>query len=167
MKQSQAVYQATKSVCEDNGVHFEDGMNAADIVTKEMRASIYSILCEGFKSGTIDLADTESNRAKLSNDAELRKYVSGLVNNWFRKDTRMNGGGKYTPKNPGSRAGQTDPEVKQLRLLLKSGQLNEEQAHIVQARLDERVAELSAKSQPKIDFSVLPAELREQLGINE
>jgi len=47
----------------------------------------------------------------LADDAKLRSYCSGLQSNWLRKDTRLNGGVKYVAKNPGSRAGSTDPKA--------------------------------------------------------
>jgi hypothetical protein len=166
MKQSQAVYQATVSVFEQHGISFEDGINVADHISKDMRAAICGIVTEGFRSGEVELKDTPANKAKLADESELKKYVSGLVNNWHRKDTRMNGGDQYQPKNPGSRTGQSDPEIKQLRLLLKSGQLSAEQTDIVQSRLDEKLAEIAAtKAKVEVDFSALPAELKAKLGI--
>jgi hypothetical protein len=166
MNQREAVFQATIKVLEEQGVQFEKGMDVSEHMSKSARASICAIITEGFKSGTVEFKDTPSNQAKLADESELKKYVSGLVNNWHRKDTRLNGGDQYQPKNPGSRTGNTDPEIKQLRLLMKSGQLTSEQATIVQARLDEKLAAMAAaKAKTEVDFSALPEDLKAKLGI--
>jgi hypothetical protein len=157
MKQRQAVFQAVINV-----MGKQDG---AYTPTTDQRASIINIVAEGIHRGEVDFSD--SAKAKYDTFEKVKSYTSGMVSNWLRKDPELNGGSKYTPKNPGSRTGQTDPEVKQLRLLMKSGQLSHEQAEIVKARLEERLAEIQASKAKdvEIDFSVLPAELREQLGI--
>ena len=110
-----------------------------------------TILFEGFRSGTIEL-DREFT------DQELKSYVSGLQSNWLRKDKRLNGGIAYVAKNPGSRAGSGDPQLKAMRGLLASLTDPTERAE-VQRYIDQRVAELSKAKQPEIDVNSLPAEL--------
>ena len=60
---------------------------------------------------------------KYSTIEKMRSYASGLVNNWFRKDIRLNGGMKYEVKNPGSRQGAGDQQLKALKTLrdMKAG----------------------------------------------
>ena len=155
MKQREAVYQAVMSVCD-----FEGKCEP----TKEERAQIINIVTQGIMSGDVDFS--EAAHAKYSTEPEVKKYTSGLVSNWLRKDKRLNGGVQYVPANPGSRTGSQDPEIKNLKLLIKSGRLNEEQTEKVQARIDEKVAELRAsKVEQAIDLDAIPAELREQLGL--
>lgn len=169
MKQRDAVYNAVTSVLSDNDIHFEDGMNATDLLTKEFRSSVHTIVTEGFSSGSIEFADTPANQAKLADPSKLSSYVSGLISNWFRKDMRLNGNVKYTPKNPGSRVGSTDPQLKALRQLAKqfSG-VDETKFTKIQGEIDIRVAAIQAERAKKvaIDYSVLPTDLIENLGLS-
>ncbi len=147
MNQKEAVYQA---VCNVTG-HTGEG---AVTISKEQRAQVNAILFEGFRSGKISIEREFS-------DADLKAYVSGLQSNWLRKDTRLNGGTKYVAKNPGSRAGSTDPQLKALRAVLASGTLPDGvTTEEIQMHIDARVAELSkAKIVKTVDFSALPADL--------
>lgn len=160
--QRQAVYQAVISVLNEAGIFFEDGQNAKEVMTKEHRAQVNTILAFGFTSGEIELKDTESNRTKLSDPSEMKEYVSGLQSNWLNKDTRLNGGVDHEIKNPGSRAGTGDSQLKALRSLLAISTDTVDKAEL-QGYIDARVTEI-AKTKPKasvtIDFSSLPAELQ-------
>jgi hypothetical protein len=151
MKQSEAVYNAVKSVCEENNVEFHDGIDAKAVLTKEMRSQVNTILFEGFKSGTIALD-------KEMSDTELKGYVSGLQSNWLRKDKRLNGNTKYAPKNPGSRFGASDEQLKALRALMANVTSDAERAEI-QGYIDERTAAIRASKAPKVDISSLPEAL--------
>lgn len=144
MTQKEAVFSAIVNVCgtQDGAYH----------PTKEERASVNQILFEGFRSGTIEL-DREYS------DSELRAYVSGLQSNWLRKDKRLNGGTQYVAKNPGSRAGSTDPQVKAMRALLATKTDASERAEI-QAFIDKRVAEIKPAKTVTINVADLPAELQ-------
>lgn len=145
MSQKEAVFTAVTNVV--------GSFDGACTPTKEQRASINQVLCEGFKSGKIAL-DREFS------DSDLKQYVSGLISNWLRKDTRLNGGEKYAAKNPGSRAGSTDPQLKAMRALLTTVSSSEEKAEI-QGYIDARVSEIAKTKQVKVvDFSALPADLQ-------
>jgi hypothetical protein len=152
--QKEAVYAAVVNVLAEHGIKFEDGMDVAPLMTRERRAQVNQILFEGFRSGSIEL-----NREFT--DSELAAYVSGLQSNWIRKDKRLNGGVQYVAKNPGSRAGSSDPQIKALRALLSTLTSEEERAE-VQSYIDARLKEIAAsKAKPvSIDFSSLPADLR-------
>jgi len=167
MNQKHAVYSATVNVLTDADIQFEDGMDIKPIMNDQLRAKIMAVLCAGFKAGDIDFKDTPANNEKLRDDAKLNSYVSGLVNNWFRKDKRFNGNTVYKAKNPGSRTGQQDPTVRALRNLLKT-ELTPEQSARVQEELDERVAEIKASKAQSVEviFSDLPEGLADELGIN-
>jgi hypothetical protein len=167
MKQSDAVTAAVVSVCADAGVEFEVGTTVADdVVTDTMRKSISEILCEGFRAGAIELSDTPSNRDKLASPPKLNQYVSGLISNWFRKGPDLNGSTKYQPKNPGSRAGQSDPQLKALMLLATKFKGTDKEAELfrhIQLR-KEQIAATKAKT-VTIDLSALSPELIAQLGL--
>lgn len=145
ISQKEAVFQAVKNVCGE-----QDG---AYTPSKEQRAQVNGILFEGFRKGTIEL-DREFS------DTDLKSYVSGLQSNWLRKDKRLNGGVAYVAKNPGSRAGSGDPQLKALRALMTTDISATERAE-VQSYIDARIMEINATKAKKVtvDFSALPADL--------
>ena len=145
MSQKEAVFQAVKNVC---------GEQESYSPSKEQRAQVNAILFEGFRTGTIEL-DREFT------DSDLKSYVSGLQSNWLRKDKRLNGNVSYVAKNPGSRAGSGDPQLKAMRALLTTLSEPSEIAE-VQSHIDARVATIQsekAKKSVTVDFSALPADL--------
>lgn len=145
MSQKEAVFQA---VCNVTG-HKGEGTVS---ISKEQRAQVNAILFEGFRAGSIEL-DREYT------DSDLKGYVSGLQSNWLRKDKRLNGGVQYAAKNPGSRAGSTDPQLKAMRALLSTLTDETERAE-VQSYIDAKISEINATKQAKVvDFSALPADL--------
>jgi hypothetical protein len=136
--------------------------------TKEQRAAITHILCEGFRQGTIQFEKTLSNQEKLASDSKLSAYVSGLISNWLRKDTRLNGGAKYEIQNPGSRAGQGDEQMKTLRALAKQFE-GTDKAILISAQIEKRKSELAAqksKSTPltQEQIDALPEDVKQALG---
>jgi hypothetical protein len=146
MNQKEAVYAA---ICSVTG-HTGEGTLE---ISKEQRAQVNMILFEGFRANKIQL-DREFS------DSDLKSYVSGLQSNWIRKDKRLNGGIAYTAKNPGSRAGSGDPELKALRNLMSTLSKPEDKAE-VQGYIDARVAAINAtKVTATVDFSALPADLQ-------
>lgn len=153
MSQKEAVFQAVNSVLKESGISVEEGTNVNTHMTKELRAQVNSILFEGFKSGSIEIEREFS-------DSDLKAYVSGLQSNWLRKDKRLNGGTSYVAKNPGSRVGSSDPQLKAMRTLLSTLTTEEEKAE-VQGYIDARVQEINASKAKKvtIDYNSLPADL--------
>ena len=150
--QKEAVFTAVSNVLSQNGTPIVEG--EAVEMNKELRAQVNAILFEGFRSGTIELDKTDIS------DSDLKGYVSGLQSNWLRKDKRLNGGTQYVAKNPGSRAGSGDAQLKAMRALMTTLTTESEKAE-VQAYIDARVTEINASKAKKvtIDFSVLPADL--------
>lgn len=148
MKQKDAVKQAILNVCGPT--------DAAYVPSTEQRAQINTILFEGFRADKIAIKGGHAVRT----DANLKAYVSGLTSNWLRKDTSLNGGVKYVAKNPGSRAGNSDAQLKNLRALLTTLSDESEKSE-VQGYIDARMSELSAAKQAKtVDYSALPADLQ-------
>lgn len=153
ISQKEAVYNAVVSAVNDAGVSVESSY--AQAVTKEIRANVVNILAQGFKSKEISLDKT------FTEVAELRAYCSSLISNWLRKDKRLNGGESHAPKNPGSRLGNSDPQIKALRSLLKVQEDEDKKEEILQF-IDHRLKELNLNNpkQSQIDYDALPAELR-------
>lgn len=152
--QKEAVYNAVTSVLSENNITFTEGTDVSTLMTKELRAQVNAVLVEGFTSGSIELDRSFS-------ESELKAYVSGLQSNWLRKDKRLNGGGKYTAKNPGSRVGASDPQLKAMRQLLSTLTTDADKAE-VQSAINSRVSEIQASKAKKvsIDTSVLPDSLK-------
>jgi hypothetical protein len=149
MTQKEAVFSAVTNVCTAT-----DGVFSP---TKEQRAQINMILFEGFKAGNI------AYDGDLPADSELKAYVSGLQSNWLRKDKRLNGGVAYVAKNPGSRSGATDPQIRAMRALLATKTNPVERAEI-QKFIEARLVVLKPAITTNIDVEALPEELRHLVG---
>lgn len=153
MNQREATFQAIVNVLKESGVAFESGVTVVKPkMTKEMRAAVNVILFNGFRAGTIELD-------VVKDDSELRSYVSGLQSNWLNKDTRLNGNQKHEIKNPGSRAGSGDAQLKALRGLMAQASSEAEKSEI-QGYIDNRTAELAKTKKVVVNFDDLPAELK-------
>lgn len=153
MKQREAVYSATTEVLASKGIEFVPGTtDVRDVVTTDVRKEIADRVVNLFKSGQVEFKGTDSNQAKLNDDKLLRNYVTGLITNWFNKDTKLNGGAKYEAKNPGVRAGSADPQLKELRLLKKHLEIKGDQDKIarVEEAIQARIAELKAEKAPTL-----------------
>lgn len=168
MNQREAVYNATKSTLKDMGITFEDGSNISEIMTEDIRKKVHAIVVQSFKDGKVEFKDTPSNQEKLSDDSKLNSYVSGLISNWYRKDKRFNGNTKYTAKNPGSRSGQGDPQLKALKQLYKQFEgTDEDKAAEIKKHIDVRLSEIAAEKAKKVEINLnaIPDELKEALDL--
>jgi len=165
MNQKEGVFAAINSVLTEADKTIVDGEKVE--LTDTERASVTMIVAEGLHAG--DISMSADAKAKYDTVDKLKtKYVPGLVSNWLRKDLRLNGGEKYKAKNPGSRAGQGDEQLKNLKLL-KQTITDPEQQVKVQEAIDARIAEIKKEKAEKIevDMSKIPAELLEQLGYSK
>ena len=153
LSQKEAVYNAVKQVCSENGKSFEDGQKHD--LSKSEREQVVSIVMAGFENNEVELKSEQEN---------LKSYTGGLVSNWLRKDKRLNGGTTYVPTNPGSRTGQSDDQVKNMRILLGTLPEGSEEFTQVESAIETRIAEIKAekaKSKAKeIDADFIPAELQ-------
>lgn len=144
MTQGEAVYNAVVEVL---GEKPTGKVELTDAQLKQVEERV--ILA--FKNG-------ETIHSKNPDESGLRKYVPGLVNNWLRKDLRLNGGTPYQAKNPGSRSGGGDESVKAMKTLL-SMTTDADARTAIQLEIDKRVAELKPKVE--IDIEKLPESLRQ------
>jgi len=147
MKQKDAVFNAVVAV---KGT---SDFSGAVTLTKEERSTVASTLFAGIRNGTVASGD----ELKSADDTKLTGYISGLVSNWLRKDTRLNGGVAYVAKNPGTRTGSGDESLKAMRALYGSTTDEEARAEI-QSEIDKRIAELKPKK--VINVAALPESLR-------
>ena len=164
ISQGKAVYVATVEVLGASGVEFDPSVPAAEQVDQTTRGQIVERVVDMFRSGEAVMKESESNRAKLSNTTELRKYVVGLIHNWYKKSRELNGGIAYVPARTGTRT--SDPEMRELRKLLKSYEEGTAQRQAIADRIALRQAELdAAKPKATADLSKISPELRSLLGL--
>ena len=149
MSQKEAVYSAITGMFELTG-------EGPVELSREQKHEVIAVLMVGFETGKISYA------GEVPTGKDLRNYCSGLLNNWLRKDTRLNGGIKHQPKNPGSRTGSSDPQVQALRKL-QAVQTDPTKVAEIQVYIDKRIAELAPKQE--VNVEALPAELRAKFGI--
>lgn len=154
MNQKTAAYNAIVSVITRAGIEFIESVTIAkDVMTKEMRAQVNQILFEGFRAGEIELG-------REYDDKELKTYVSGLQTNWLNKDDRLTGGVKHVAKNPGSRAGSGDAQLKALRGLMTKATDDAERQEI-QGYIDARLEAIGTKKKTvEVNYDDLPEELK-------
>lgn len=155
--QKETVFNA---VCSIIGNDFKEGMDCGAWfkARPDEKAKLQTIVLEAFDSGTCEIKNEQAN---------MNTYVAGMISNHLRKDVRINGGEKYTAKNPGSRAGQGDPQIKEARKLLKTLAEGSAEAAKCQAFIDAKVAAVKAekaKASVAIDVTALPEELRGLVG---
>lgn len=155
--QKEAVYAAVKAYLDDKGIAHDDGQLVT--LDKEGRKTVIEMISQAAMSG--NMAFSTDAKAKYDTIEKVRDYSNGLLSNWLRKDTRLNGGSPYAAKNPGSRAGQGDATVKALRAL-KTQLADKTQIEVVDAELQKRLGELRASKtkQVQIDISKLPESVR-------
>lgn len=160
VNQKTATCNALLSVLADRGVNYElNGETPIkEVLTDSDKEKVRGMLFTMFRAGEIEYK--EAFQSKVDDDSELKKYISGLVNNWIRKNKEFNGGQVYKAKNPGSRAGSQDPQIKAMRALL-SQTTDESAKKAIQAEIDKKLAEIRAeKNKVEIDVDLLPEHLR-------
>jgi hypothetical protein len=146
--QKEAVFSIVLAVFSHFNVKFEPSKtNAREIV--DGNASMK----EQIIAGLVDCFQTK--QAPLESPQEdLKKYCVGLLNNWLRRDTRLNGGIKYQGK-----VGNADPSIREARKLLNT-LTDESQKAVVAATIEEMVAAKKKSKEPTIDVSKLPESLK-------
>lgn len=166
MNQRQGVYVTTMNVLGEHGISFDDGGDVSAVVTDKIRGDIMNVIVAGFQAGEIEMS--EEGRAKYAEEKKLRCYVSGLISNWFRKDPRLNGNVKHEIKNPGSRAGAGDDQLKALKLIREAKADDAEAVAAIDAAIEMRKTELKASKQVTLteeQLSKIPADLKAKLGL--
>lgn len=161
MKQSEAVLLYVKALLGDQ---YQAGVAIKSYITDQQADEVIDAVTQSIKDGETDMSVLA--REKHNDDKKLRKYVSGMVDNWFRKGKDLNGGVKYEAKNPGSRAGSANPEIKVSKQLLTKliAEGRSEDAAAVQEYIDAELAKLAEAKAPTIDADKLPEQLRKYVG---
>ena len=156
MKQAAAVVSATLEVL---GNDFNHSQPVLTYITKAQIETIVDFVTAQILAGEVEFGAKE----KYDTDAKVRAYTKGMVNNWHRKSLQLNPT-KYEAKNPGSRAGSSDPMVREMKKLkaqlIAAG--DDDTAAEVEAQIQARISEVkpTSKSLPPINESQLPESLR-------
>ena len=167
LSQHSAVVNATKTWF---GERFRDGVDVKEYATKDDKRAIALAVAEGMLAGEIELSDAARAKYGESIETLVSKYVVGMVTNWFNKSKELNGGTKYETKNPGSRAGSSDDQIKQMKLLRKQLETlgNADGVAQVDAAIANRLAEINvakaATTAPAINIELLPESVRGLIG---
>ena len=148
MNQREATFNAISKV-----TTIVNPMTLSDVHRKE----VLTHLVAAFMSGQVDL--NSGKEEKMSNPNKMKSYCIGLLNDFLRKDKRVNGGEKYEAKNPGSRSGNTDETVRELRKLKKSLGTDTSKTEIIDQEIEKCLAETVKAKAPKIDYSKIPANI--------
>lgn len=135
-----------------------------DVMTTEQKKEFRTIIFNGFKAGEINMSEEASAKYLNGDDSALQKYVTGLVDNWVRKTPEFNNmfpesGGVYRAKNPGSRAGSGDEQIRALRALKKTVTDSTVLAEIEDS-IKSRLAEIKPAQTVEINVDALPEHLR-------
>ena len=157
MKQVQAVVDITKVVL---GNRFVTHAPVTHYLTHDDREEIARRVANGISNGEIYVKPAK--KQKFSNDKELRKYVMGMINNWFKKSKELNGNVEHRTAKPGLRKYPSDPALREMKKLRAQLELagETETLLIVDAQIEARIAAIDAEKQPKIDASKLPDKLK-------
>jgi hypothetical protein len=164
LTQKEAVFVAVKSLFSQSGRTFIEGTKIE--LSKDERATVTQMVVEGINSGDVAFSDEAAQKHATAD--KVKAYVSGMVGNWLTKDKRLNGGSKYEPANPGSRAGQGDEILKNLKALKTT---LSDAAHLaaVDAEIESRKQLIAASKTPAIavNFDAIPADLLAKLNLNQ
>lgn len=161
MNQKEATVSTILAVLATREIEYEIGgeVRVSEILTDTDKATVRGELFNMFRDGEVSFkAEFQS---KVDDDSELKKYISGLVNNWVRKEKGFNCNEVYKAKNPGSRKHSGDEQLKALKQLSNDHQGDIEVQAEIQEAIDKRKNEIEAeKPSAKIDVEALPEHLK-------
>jgi len=89
--QREAVYLEVMRLVRDEKIVVADKQPMKPLLNETHIKKICLALVNGFQAKKIALKDTESNKKKLADAKAMELYCLGLLNNWLRRDKRLNG----------------------------------------------------------------------------
>jgi hypothetical protein len=146
--QKDGTFDAVMKIIEKFSGKYDPKINYYQALTKPMKNDVVQELVRAFGAKEIRLEREQGEK--------IESYCVGLLNNWLRRDERLNGGTKYVGK-----VGNADPAIREARKLLNSGKITDPNviAHIEQT-ITKMVADKKGSS-VEIDVSKLPDELKQ------
>ena len=91
LSQREAVFTQIIRVLKEDKVNFDEITSVKPHLTEDRLKRVYQGITQGFQAKKIALKDTPSNQKKITEANLLHTYIVGLVNNWVRRDPRLNG----------------------------------------------------------------------------
>lgn len=157
MNQRLATTSTILAILSERGVAYELNSQTpiSEVLNEQDKKLTREALFSMFRNDQVELS--ASAKLKFQEDQALKTYISGLVNNWIRKAPEFNCGETYKAKNPGSRQGNGDEQIKAMKTLLSITTDPEAKEAIAQA-ISDRQEELKPKT--VIDIDKLPESLR-------
>lgn len=157
MSQKDCVYAAVQAYLADSNREHELDSGEAIKLSKSDKATVVGMVV----NARAEMIIAPEADAKYDSVQKFRTYVLGLVDNWLRKDKRLNGGIKYEAKNPGSRAGSGDTQLKALRAL-RSTVTDTDTLAVIDSEIQTRISEIKATKVKHVEVNVeaLPEHLR-------
>ena len=89
--QREAVYSEVLRVVREEKIAMVEKQPLKPLLTESQIKKICLALVVGFQTKKIALKETEGNKKKLGDTKLMELYCLGLVNNWLRRDPRLNG----------------------------------------------------------------------------
>ena len=93
LTQREAVYNEVMRLIREEKITVSDKQPVKAFLNETHIKKICTALVSGFQTKKIVLKDTESNKKKLADAKAIELYCLGLLNNWLRRDKRLNGVG--------------------------------------------------------------------------
>lgn len=172
MKQSAAVAKVTIETMISEGLDFTNEQPVKTFLKEEgcyetIKAQVVSTITDMIFSDEVEVSKTSKIWVECDGDQALfaKKYVSGMVDNHFRKHAELRGPEAYQAKNPGSRS--RNPQIVAARAMLARATTDEQKAEInavIESLKAADAAKRATKSQPKLIEENVPAELAHLLS---
>ena len=89
--QREAVFVEVMRAIREEKIIFTDGQAVKPLLNETHIKRICAALVASFQSKKIALKETEANKQKLTDSKLMGLYCLGLLNNWLRRDARLNG----------------------------------------------------------------------------
>lgn len=91
LTQREAVYIEVMRVIREEKIAVADKQPVKPLLNDTHIKKICTALVAGFQAKKIVLKETEANKKKLADAKVMELYCVGLLNNWLRRDPRLNG----------------------------------------------------------------------------
>lgn len=156
ISQKDAVFQTVCAFLEENDRKYEEGVKVE--LSRDDRKTCVTMLIAFTEAGEVEV---KSEKAR----ADLKDYWNGCVSNHLRKDLRLNGNVEHVIKNPGSRAGSGDAELKEMKKLLIKVKGTEHE-EVVQKAIDDRLKVIAEEKMKDLEINEdnLPENLKHLAG---
>lgn len=155
--QTQGVYDAVVAFTKENNISF--GSETKLELTSSQIKEVATMVRDAMLAGEISISNAA--RAKYDTDEKLFSYCGSLVRDRLRKDTRFTAGVVYSPANPGSRKGNSDAVLRELKKCYKRA-TTDEQREAVDIEIQKRLEAITQEKTQKINinYDILPENLK-------